>query len=197
MANKPKMIVLADIASLKVSCKGFQSVVANLESRYDVITCKFYSYVAKRNRDFNEYIAANSYDTSLPSASRRRNKLDSRQIIDAADIAASGKIDAVALMVGEGDILPVIDLLKGKGIDVIELNVQETKYTYAYTSFFPVPASALREGYTAPATRPAAKKAPKPVQPKQQQPAASENSYLAEARKVIAGNDILARFRRN
>lgn len=196
MANKPKMIILADIASLKVSCKGFQSIVASLESRYDVITCKFYSYVAKRNRDFNEYIAANSFETSLPSASRRRNKLDSRQVIDAADIAANGKIDAVALMVGEGDILPVIDLLKGKGIDVIELNVQETKYSYAYTSFFPVPASALREGYTAPATRPVVKKAPKPVAPKPQAQPAAENPYLAEARKVVSGNEILSRFRR-
>lgn len=194
--NKPKMIILADIASLRVSCVGFKQIVADLEEKFDVVTCKFYSYVAKRNRDFNEYISANGFETSLPSASRRRNKLDSRQVMDAADIAAMGKIDAVGLISGEGDILPVIDVLKSHGIETYDINVAEGKYTYAYTGFIAVPASALREGYAAPATRPAVKKAPKPVAP--QQPAQpKENPYLAEARKVISGNDILARFRRN
>ena len=99
--NKPKMIILADIASLRVTCVGFKQIVKNLESKFDVVTVKFYSYVAKRNRDFNEYISANGFETSLPSASRRRNKLDCRQVIDAADIAALGNIDAVGLITGD------------------------------------------------------------------------------------------------
>jgi hypothetical protein len=189
--NKPKMIILADIGSLRVTCIGFQQIVASLQDRFDVVACKFYSYVAKRNRDYNEYIAANGFDTSLPSASRRRNKLDSRQVMDAAEIAKSGtSIGAIAMITGEGDILPVVNLLKQKGIDIYDVNVKAGKYTDIYSGFIPVPLSALREGYTAPAMKAAApKKAPKPVvQPvrQTQQPAATiENPHLAEARSIL------------
>lgn len=191
--NKPKMIILADIASLKITCNGFKQIVKNLEAKFEVVTCKFYSYVAKRNRDYNEYISANGFATSLPSASRRRNKLDSRQVIDAADIAAVGNIDAVGMITGEGDILPVIDLLKGKGIDVYDINVTEGKYAYAYTGFIAVPTSALREGYTAPATKAQQKRAPKPVQ--QPQAPQGNSDYLSEARRILDGNSIFNKYR--
>lgn len=194
--SKPKMIVLADIAALKVSCEGFQQIVKNLEAKFDVVSCKFYGYVAKRNRDYNEYIAANGFETSLPSASRRRNKLDSRQVLDCADIAAVGRIDAVALIVGDGDILPVVNMFSAKGVDTYDVNLTEGKYTYAYTGFIAVPLTALREGYAAPPTRrpasAAPKKAPKPVQ----QPKKVENPYIAEAKKVLDGNEILSKYRR-
>ena len=180
--NKPKMIILADIASLKITCNGFKQIVKNLEAKFEVVTCKFYSYVAKRNRDYNEYISANGFATSLPSASRRRNKLDSRQVID-----------AVGMITGEGDILPVIDLLKGKGIDVYDINVTEGKYAYAYTGFIAVPTSALREGYTAPATKAQQKRAPKPVQ--QPQAPQGNSDYLSEARRILDGNSIFNKYR--
>ena len=180
--NKPKMIILADIGSLKVTCNGFKQIVKNLEAKFEVVTCKFYSYVAKRNRDYNEYISANGFATSLPSASRRRNKLDCRQVIDAADIAAVGNIDAVGMITGEGDILPVIDLLKTKGIDVYDINVVEGKYAYAYTGF-------------APATKAQQKRAPKPVQPKPAAAQSAESDYLAEARRILDGNSIFNKYR--
>jgi Protein of unknown function DUF88. len=190
--NKPKLIILADIASLKVTCNGFKQIVKSLETRFDVVACKFYSYVAKRNRDFNEYISANGYETSLPSASRKRNKLDSRQVIDAADIAALARIDAVGLITGEGDILPVIDLLKTRGIEVYDINVEEGKYAESYSGFIPVPSSALREGYAAPSSKIKAKKAPKPVAPAPK----PVNPYIAEAKKILGGDDILSKFHR-
>lgn len=190
--NKPKMIILADIASLKVTCVGFKQIVKNLEAKYEIVTCKFYSYVAKRNRDFNEYISANGYGVSLPSASRRRNKLDSAQVIEAANIAYNDKIDAVALITGEGDILPLIDLLRSKGKEVLDINVDSGKYNYAYSGFIAVPTSALREGYTAPATKTAAKKAPKPVAPVQR----TVNPYVEEARRILSGAEILQKYRK-
>ncbi|MDD3947616.1 MAG: NYN domain-containing protein [Clostridia bacterium] len=190
--NKPKMIILADIASLKVTCVGFKQIVKNLEAKYEIVTCKFFSYVAKRNRDYNEYISANGYGVSLPSASRRRNKLDSNQVIEAADIAYNDRIDAVAMISGEGDILPVIDLLKGKGKEVFDINVESGKYNYAYSGFIAVPTSALREGYTAPATKAKAKKAPKPVAPVQK----TVNPYVEQARNVLSGSEILSKYRR-
>ncbi|MBQ4073500.1 MAG: NYN domain-containing protein [Clostridia bacterium] len=188
--NKPKMIVLADIASLRVTCNGFKQIVKNLEAKYEIVTCKFYSYVAKRNRDFNEYIAANGYETNLPSASRRRNKLDTRQVMEAVNIANAAKVDAVALITGEGDILPVVDLLKSKGIDCYDVNVYEGKYTYAYTGFIAVPTSALREGYAAPATKPAVKKAPKAIVTP-----VRENEYVQEAKRITSRNAIFDKYR--
>lgn len=193
--NKPKMIVLADIAALKVSCVGFQQIVKNLETKFDVVSCKFYGYVAKRNRDYNEYIAANGFETSLPSASRRRNKLDCRQVIDCADVAAVGKIEAIGLIVGDGDILPVINMFSSRGVDTYDININEGKYTYAYTGFIAVPLSSLREGYAAPPTRKVAppKKAPKTiVQPVKK----SDNPYIAEAKKILDASDILQKYRR-
>ena len=102
-----------------------------------------------------------------------------------------GNIDAVGLITGEGDILPVINLLKSKGIDVYDINVDENKYSYAYTGFIAVPTSALREGYTAPTTKAKVKRAPKPVAP-----ARPENQYVADARRVISGNEIFNKYRR-
>jgi hypothetical protein len=183
------MIILADIASLKITCVGFKQLVKNLEAKYEIVTCKFFSYVAKRNRDFNEYISANGYSVSLPSASRRRNKLDSNQVIEAVRIADNDKIDAVAMITGEGDILPVVDLLKSRGKEVYDINVDSGKYNYAFTGFIAVPTSALREGYTAPATK---KKAPKPVASVQR----AANPYVEEARKVLSGSEILAKYRK-
>lgn len=189
--SKPKMIVLADLGALKVSCEGFQDIVKGLEVKFDIVACKFYSYVAKRNRDFNEYIAANGYDTSLPSASRRRNRLDSRQVIDAATIASDGTIQAVGFITGEGDILPVLNLLKARGIDVYDINIAEGKWQYAYNGFFQVPMTALRKGYAAPPSRvKKTKKATKPAAPKEPT-RQSVNKYIADAQSILQGNEYL------
>lgn len=179
--NKPKLAILADIASLRISCEGFKALAERLEADYEIVYVKFYSYVAKRNRDFNEYVAAKGYDAVTPIASKRRNKLDSRQIIDATEIGFTSTIDAVAFMVGDGDILPIITYLKMKGKNVYEIGLEESKYSAAYSGFISVPRSALREGYNAPATKPAVKKAPKPVK----EDAPRENKYLKDAQSIL------------
>lgn len=191
--SKPKMAILADIASCKISCEGFKMLLEKIETRFEVVYCKFYSYVAKRNRDFNEFIAAKGYDAVTNIASRRRNKLDSRQIIDGTEIGMSSTVDAVAFMVGEGDILPILTYLKAKGKDVYEIAVEKTKFSGAYTGFIQVPVSALKTTYAAPATKPAAVKKPKPVAPKKP---AVENPYLAQAKSVLEGKSILNQYRR-
>ena len=100
--NKPKIAVLIDLASLRISCEGFKKLAERLEQQFEISNVKFYSYVAKRNRDFNEYIAAKGYDAVTPIASRRRNKLDTRQIIDATLIGVTSSVDAVGFAVGRG-----------------------------------------------------------------------------------------------
>jgi uncharacterized LabA/DUF88 family protein len=142
--SKPKMSVLADIASIKVTFAGFQQIVATLEEKFDVVACKFYNYVPKKYKDFKEYIDANGYGKSAPSVSRRRGKLDSVQVMDAYEISQLANVDAVAIMAGEGDIIPVVDLLKSCGLDVYEIDVEEGKYSNLFTGFVKVSSDMLR-----------------------------------------------------
>lgn len=186
--NKPKIALLIDLGSLKVSCEGFKKLLAEIETAYEVAFVKFYSYVAKRNRDFNEFIAAKGYDAVTPVASRRRNKLDSRQIIDGTKISLNSTVDAVGFAVGEGDILPILTELKQTGKDVVEIAVEEGAYSDAYNAFVPVSISYLREGYAAP-TKKREKKAPKVVAPK-------ENAYTTEVNRIFEGRSILNRYRK-
>lgn len=182
--NKPKIALLIDLGSLRISCEGYQKLEADIAKTYDIASVKFYSYVAKRNRDFNEYIAAKGYDAVTPIASRRRNRLDTRQIIDATLIGMGSTIQAVGFAVGDGDILPILSFLKLKGMDVVDIDVKESPYIDAFTSHVPVLESYLREGYAAPATkRPAPKKTPKKVvapEPKQ------ESQYVNDVKSILA-----------
>ena len=187
--SKPKIALLIDLGSLKVSCEGYQKLAAEIERDYEIAFVKFYSYVAKRNRDFNEFIAAKGYDAVTPVASKKRNRLDSRQIIDGTKIANGSSVNAVAIAFGEGDILPIVTELKQSGKDVLEIAVEKGAYNTAFNGFIPVDVAYLREGYAAPTTK-RAPKAPKKVreQPKTQ--------YAEEVRKVLSNESILARYRK-
>lgn len=192
--NKPKIAILIDLASLRISCEGFKKLAEKIEEQFEIVNVKFYSYIAKRNRDFNEYIAAKGYDAVTPIASRRRNKLDTRQIIDGTLIGMTSSVEAVAFAVGDGDILPIVSYLKLKGKNVYDVNVEEGKYTEEFTGFIKVSEDCLREGYAAPTRKKAAtkKKAPKPVT---KQPVRTENKYAAEVKKILSGSDILSRYK--
>lgn len=185
----PKIALLIDLSSLKVSCDGFKKLLAEIEKDYEVAYVKFYSYVAKRNRDFNEFIAAKGYDAVTPVASKRRNKLDSRQIIDGTKIALGSSVDAVGFAFGEGDILPIVSELKQMGKDVVEIAVEEGAYSDAFNGFVKVSEKYLRDGYAAPTKKREPKKAPKPVAPKQ-------NQYATEVNKIFEGRSILNKYRR-
>lgn len=188
--NKPKLAMLIDIASLKITCEGFKKLIKTIEKDFEVVYCKFYSYVAKRNRDFNEYIAAMGFDAVTPIASRRRNKLDTRQIIDATEIASTSTIDAVAFSLGDGDIIPITRHLKLKGKDVYLISFEANAYQDSFTGFIEVPASYHKVGYAAPT-----KKMPKT--PKKTEPAKKEESeYVRDARRILDGENILSKYRR-
>lgn len=192
--NKPKIAILVDLASLRITCEGFQKLAVEIEKKFEIVHCKFYSYIAKRNRDYNEYIAAKGYDAVTPIASRRRNRLDTRQIIDGTIIGMSSAIDAVAFSVGEGDILPIVAFLKMKGKDVYDVNIEEGKYTEEFTGFIQVPMTSLREGYAAPTRKKAVKKTVK--KPVPQTPVRTESKYAAEVKKILSGSDILAKYKK-
>lgn len=195
--KKPKIALLIDLSSLRVSCEGFKKLTAEIEETYDIVNVKFYSYVAKRNRDFNEYNAAKGYDAVTPIASKRRNKLDSRQIIDATLIGMSSTVDAVGFATGEGDVLPIVGYLKGKGMDVIDIGVQESVYSSEYSGYIPVSIDYLRKEYVAPTTKKMAKKAPKKVVTATAPVEKTEGRYAADVRQIL-GHDssILSKYKR-
>lgn len=185
--SKPKMALLVDLGSLKVSCDGFRKLLDEIESKYDVVFVKFYSYVAKRNRDFNEFISAKGYDAVTPIASRRRNRLDTRQVIDGTKIALNSTVDAVGIAYGEGDIIPIVTELKQTGKDVVEVGVEKGAYSEVFSSFIPVNVNFLRDGYAAP-TKKRAKKEPKTVAPKE------TNPYIDDINKIFSGSSILSKY---
>ena len=194
--RKPKIALLIDLASLRISCDGFKKLAAEIEREYEIVNVKFYSYVAKRNRDFNEYIAAKGYDAVTPIASRRRNKLDTRQVIDATILGMSSSIEAVGFAVGEGDILPIVSYLKQKGMDVIDINIAESVYTAEFSGFIKVDMSYLREGYAAPTIKKAAPKQPKKVAQPAPAPVKRENEHVADVKAVLRGDSVLSKYRR-
>ncbi len=201
--DKPKIAILMDLASLRISCEGFEKLAKQIKENFNIVSVKFYSYVAKRNRDFNEYIAAKGYDAVTPIASRRRNRLDTRQIIDGTIIGMTSTVDAVGFTVGQGDILPIVSFLKQKGKDVYDINVAEGDYTEEFTGFIKVDDDCLREGYAAPARKKAAakkkvaaKKKPAPSKPAAQaEPDAPQSKYAEDVRKILSGVDILSRYK--
>lgn len=184
--SKPKIALLIDLGSLRITCEGFKKLYAQIEADYEIAFVKFYSYVAKRNRDFNEYIAAKGYDAVTPVASRRRNRLDTRQIIDGTRLCNS-TLDAIAFAFGEGDILPIITELKSTGKEVIEIGVEKCAYSDAFNDFQKVDVSWLRDGYAAPTKK--KEKAPKKVvEPKR------ENKYVEQTNAFFQGSSILSKY---
>ncbi|MFA6866826.1 MAG: NYN domain-containing protein [Clostridia bacterium] len=194
--NKPKIVLLIDLASLKISCEGFKKLLGEIEQKFEVASVKFYGYVAKRNRDFNEYTDAKGYYKVTAFESRRRNKLDCQQIIEGTLIGSNSTVDAVAFATGVGDIIPIISFLKQSGKYVYEIAVEESKYTYAYNELIPVNPAYLREGYASPSTHKAApiKKQPKPVPEVKPQ---HTNEHLEAVKEVLSGRSILERYKRN
>lgn len=193
--NKPKIVLLIDLASLRISCEGFKKLLAEIEEKFEVASVKFYGYVAKRNRDFNEYTDAKGYYKVTAFESRRRNKLDCQQIIEGTLIGANSSVEAVGFATGSGDILPIISYLKQNGKDVYEVGVEESKYTYAFKEFIKVNPEYLREGYASPSTQKAApaKKHPKVVP----EVKPHTNEHLEAVKEVLSGRSILDKYKRN
>ncbi len=135
MKNKKTMIILADLGASKITYTGFRELVEILEKDYDIIDCKFFNYVGKRNRDFHEYISNNGYLVSISSSSHKKHSLDSFQVLAAGKIAANKSAEAVLMIAGAGDIIPVISELRGSGIDVIGAGSEKTLNQSEYKNF--------------------------------------------------------------
>lgn len=116
--NTKKIVVLADIESVRVPFTSFEKGLKEVAKYGDIAGCKFYGYSAKRTKDYADFIADNSYDALSSLAGKRKGKLDLRQVIDATRLAETRKIDGIFLMYGKGNIKPLISYLRNLGMEV-------------------------------------------------------------------------------
>lgn len=116
--NTKKIVVLADIESVRVPFTSFEKALKEVSKYGDVAGCKFYGYSAKRTKDYADFIADNNYDALSSLAGKRKGKLDLRQVIDATRLAENRKIDGIFLLYGKGNIKPLISYLRNLGIEV-------------------------------------------------------------------------------
>ena len=116
--NTKKIVVLADIESVRVPFTSFEKALKEVSKYGDVAGCKFYGYSAKRTKDYADFIADNNFDALSSLAGKRKGKLDLRQVIDATRIAENRKIDGIFLLYGKGNIKPLISYLRNLGIEV-------------------------------------------------------------------------------
>ncbi len=178
--NTKKIVVLADIESVRVPFNSFEKALKEVAKYGDIAGCKFYGYSAKRTKDYAEFIADNNYDALSSLAGKRKGKLDLRQVIDATRLAEIRKIDGIFLMYGKGNIKPLISYLRNLGIEVyagvirpdensakcnqtiiLEEGLLYTQVSHAAPAKKAAPAPAPRAA--APAAAPAPKAAPAPA----------------------------------
>ena len=60
--NTKKIVVLADIESVRVPFTSFEKALKEVSKYGDVAGCKFYGYSAKRTKDYADFIADNNYE---------------------------------------------------------------------------------------------------------------------------------------
>lgn len=118
MSATKKIVVLADIESIRIPFASFQKTLNEVKALGEIATCKFYGYSAKRTKDYADFIQDNNYDALSALPRKRRGKLDLRQVIDAVKISEYPNIDGFFIIYGNGDIKPLISYLKGLGLEV-------------------------------------------------------------------------------
>lgn len=113
-----KIVVLADIESVRVPFTSFEKALKEVSKYGDVAACKFYGYSAKRTKDYADFIADNNYDALSALPGKRKGKLDLRQVIDAVRASQYPNVDAFFILTGDGNIKPLINYLRGNGVEV-------------------------------------------------------------------------------
>lgn len=73
--NTKKIVVLADIESVRVPFTSFEKALKEVSKYGDVAGCKFYGYSAKRTKDYADFIADNNYDALSSLAGKRKVNL--------------------------------------------------------------------------------------------------------------------------
>ena len=113
--------VLVDLQSERLGIEMFDKLIEEITRGGSVEYVKFYNYLAKRNGEFSSFIKEYGADIDLPMMSKKKVRIDMRQVIDAVRIASSnGNIDTFLLICSEVDGIYLVNELKkaGKRIEI-------------------------------------------------------------------------------
>jgi uncharacterized LabA/DUF88 family protein len=118
MKSFRKFALLADVDGSGITSEELKKITDKVEALGDICYTKLYGINDKKNREFAEFINGKCCDTAgiLRTKKGRKTQLDSRIIVDAMKIAASGAVDSFAIIGGEGDYGYLLSALKAMGM---------------------------------------------------------------------------------
>jgi len=118
-----KIALLIDVDNYKVNASELNYLVNRLNMKGEVVYGKVYNYSDRNNKDLSETIEQFGFDTAMQTTNNKRTKksiFDLRIAIDAVKICCTNKsIDAFCLACGDGDIIPLISMLRAEGKTVL------------------------------------------------------------------------------
>ncbi len=122
--NNRKIALLVDVDNVKIGGEAFNELYAKLNEIGDVVYCKFYGYNDRKHIYLSDAIARYGYETApFMRYKKRFSQLDNRIIVDAIKLNyTKTEIDTYCLIVGDGDLIPLLVELKSCGRFLIDIN---------------------------------------------------------------------------
>ncbi len=122
--NNRKIALLVDVDNVKIGGEAFNELYAKLNEIGDVVYCKFYGYNDRKHIYLSDAIARYGYETApFMRYKKRFSQLDNRIIVDAIKLNyTKTEIDTYCLVVGDGDLIPLLVELKSCGRFLIDIN---------------------------------------------------------------------------
>lgn len=122
-----KLAVFTDLNSMRLSPEMLKKAITETGYQNEIVFSKFYNFDNKRHRDFAELVNTYGSETALPISNRKKVRPDIRLVIDSVKVCTEQTCDAILLICGELDIMPLLTSLKNMGIEVIMAVTSETE----------------------------------------------------------------------
>ncbi len=114
-----KIALLIDVDNYKVTDKELNYLINRLNMKGEVIYGKVYNYSDRLHKELSETIEHNGFDTAMQTVANKKTKksvFDMRIALDAVKICCTNNaIEAFCLACGDGDIIPLISMLRAEG----------------------------------------------------------------------------------
>lgn len=118
-----KIALLIDVDNYKVNEKELSYLFNRLNMKGEVVYGKVYNFSDKANADLRDIIEQNGFDTAMQSSESRKTKksqFDMRIALDATRLCfTNNTIDTFCLACGDGNIVPLISMLRAEGKRVL------------------------------------------------------------------------------
>ncbi|MCL2177628.1 MAG: NYN domain-containing protein [Firmicutes bacterium] len=122
MTQRLQFALLVDVDNVTVSAELLDSIIHQCELQGNIIYGKVYGYSDRRHRKLLPIINTRGFETASTMASKKgkRSVLDLRIVVDAVRLACQNEsITAFCLVTGDGDLVPLIVMLKSFGKYVV------------------------------------------------------------------------------